>query len=100
MRGEFRLRSLENCEHSAGATEMEKATAVGGDAGDGPRRAEEGLGRGHVAALAQHGIHEIAVAVDGPVEIGPPAADLDVRLVHVPVAATGADPAVPAAAEL
>src|SRR5918998_3296479 len=31
MRGEFRLRRLEDGEHGCGATEMEKATAVGGD---------------------------------------------------------------------
>jgi hypothetical protein len=36
-------------------------------------RAEEGLGRRHVAVLAQHGIDEIAVTVDGAVQIAPPA---------------------------
>jgi hypothetical protein len=54
------------------------------------------LGRGHVAVLAEHGVDEIAVAVDGPIEIGPAAADLQVRLVHVPAATAGTAPAVPA----
>src|SRR3954447_11696431 len=47
------------------------AMAIRGDlirdyTSDGLRRAEEGLGRGHVAVLAQQGVHEVAVAVDGP----------------------------------
>ena len=31
MRGKLRLRGLENCERTAGTTEVEQATAVGGD---------------------------------------------------------------------
>ncbi len=31
MHGEFRLRGLENCERSRRTTEVEQATAVGGD---------------------------------------------------------------------
>src|SRR4051812_44207979 len=62
---------------------------------------KKGLGRRYVAVLAQHGVHEIAVAVDGPIEVGPAATDLQVRLVHVPAAAAaGTAPAMPALAEL
>src|SRR5215207_8474412 len=80
------------------------AVSVGGDAlGDnaGHRlgRAEEGLGRRHVAVLAQHGIDEIAVTVDGAVQIAPPATNLQVSLVDVPVTATSAAPATPALTE-
>src|SRR4051812_28503592 len=45
--------------------------ALGGDASCSPGREEEGLGRGHVALLAQHGVEEIAVAVDRPIQIIP-----------------------------
>src|ERR687885_168138 len=183
MHGESRLRGLEHCERSAGTTEVEQATTIGGDmlvvagagaeevaelviasaeplrrdealeaahascapfhapmilpqpvvfvgagpvhdppperAADRPRvgampvggdligrhtrgglgRAEEGPGRRHVAVMAQHRVDEVAVAVDGSVEIRPPAADLQVRFIHVPAPAAGSAPAVPPPAE-
>src|SRR5690242_21926910 len=34
-------------------------------------------GRGHVPRLAQHGVHQVAVAVDGPVQIAGPPVHLD-----------------------
>ena len=77
-----------------------RGDALGGDASGGFGRAEEGLRRGHVAVLAQHGVDEIAVAVDRPVQIGPAAADFQVGLVHVPVPAAAAALAVPALAKL
>src|SRR5215213_3737028 len=46
-----------------------RGDAVRGDAGDGPRRAEEGPGRRHAAVLAEHGVDEVAVAVDRPIQI-------------------------------
>jgi len=42
----------------------------------------------------------LAVAVDGPVQIGPAAPHLDVCLIDVPVPAVGATPAVPTPAKL
>src|SRR5829696_9747801 len=41
-----------------------RGDAVGGQAGDGARRTEEGLGGRHVAVLAEHGVHEAAIPVD------------------------------------
>jgi transposase len=60
--------------------------AVGGDLlgfdlGDRPGRAEERLGRGHVAGLAEENVDQVAVSVDRPVEIAPCAGDLDVGLI-------------------
>src|SRR3954447_24755309 len=60
---------------------------------------KKGLGRRHVAVLAEHGVHEMAVAVDGPIQVGPAATNLQVRLIHVPAAPAGPAPAVPALAE-
>jgi hypothetical protein len=66
--------------------------AVGGDLlgldlGDRPGRAEECLGRGHVAGFTEIDIDEVAVAVDRPVEIAPLASDFDIGLVDVPAPA-------------
>jgi site-specific DNA recombinase len=72
---------------------------VGGHARDRLGRAEEGLGCRHVAVLAQHGVHEVTVAVDGPVQVAPPAAYLQVGLVHMPLAAAGATLTMPPTAE-
>src|SRR3712207_2597034 len=69
-----------------------RGDALGRHARGGLGRAEEGLRRGRVAVLAEHGVDEIAVAVDGPVEVGPAAAHLDVCLIDVPVPAAGAAP--------
>jgi hypothetical protein len=62
------------------------AVAVRGDAvGDNAScrfgRAEEGLGRRHVPLLAEHGVHEIAAAVDRSIQVAPAATDLHVRLI-------------------
>src|SRR3712207_6476005 len=77
-----------------------RGDAVGGHAGGGPRRTEEGLRRRHVAVLAEHGVGQVAVPVDGAVEIAPPAPHLQVCLVHVPVPAAGPTLAVPTSPEL
>src|SRR4028118_1159529 len=66
-----------------------RGDAVGGHAGGGARRAEEGLGRRHVPVLAQHGVDQVAVPVDGAVEVTPAAPDLQVSLVHEPGATAG-----------
>src|ERR671916_2120983 len=73
---------------------------VRSNAGDRPCRAEEGLGRRHVAVLAEHRVDEIAVAVDRAIQVRPAAADLQVCLVRVPVPAAGTAPAVSAPTEL
>src|SRR3954454_19010448 len=71
--------------------------AVGGDLlgldlGDRLGGAEEGLGGGHIAGLAQVNIDQVAVAVDRPVEIAPLPSDLDVGFIDVPAAADLAGP--------
>ena len=48
---------------------------------------EEAFGCLHIPMLAQHGVNQIAVAVDGSVEVLPLARHLDVGFVHVPGAA-------------
>jgi hypothetical protein len=50
------------------------------------RAGEEPAGGGQVAALGQHDVDDLAVLVDGPVQIGPPASHLDVGLVEHGVA--------------
>src|SRR6476661_2970923 len=45
---------------------------------------KEFLGYRHVALLAQHGVHQIAVPVDGPIQVMPLAGHFDVCLVDVP----------------
>ena len=49
-----------------------------------PRRAEEGLGRLHITMLAQLRVDQVSVPVDRPVEVAPPAANFQVRLVDIP----------------
>nr|WP_245624528.1 hypothetical protein [Belnapia moabensis] len=51
---------------------------VGNSAGNRLRRVEEGLGRRHVAVLAQHGVDEITIAVDGAIQVAPLASNLEV----------------------
>ena len=63
------------------------------------RRAEERLGRLHVARLAEHGVDQVAVPVDRPIQVGPAAADLQVGLVDVPAGAGAASQAVPELAQ-
>src|SRR4051812_8376987 len=70
--------------------------AVGGDLlgldlGDRLGGAEECLGRGEVARLAQGDVDQGAVAVDRPEEIAPLPGDFDVGLVDVPAPAGFAD---------
>src|SRR4051812_31001860 len=60
---------------------------LGLDLGDRPGGAEERLGRGHVAGLAEVDVDQVTVAVDRPVEIAPLAGNLDVGLVDVPAPA-------------
>ena len=62
---------------------------VRGRTSGGLGRAEEGLGRRHVAVLAQYDVYEIAVAVDGPIQIAPATAHFQVGFVHMPSAAVG-----------
>ena len=50
-------------------------------------RTEQCLGGGKIAALAEHRVHQGAIAVHGPVQIPPQAVDFDKRLVDVPAAA-------------
>src|SRR4051812_8844730 len=49
--------------------------------------------------LAEHRVNEIAVSVDGSIQVSPPATNLQVGLVHVPAAAAGTALAMPALAE-
>ena len=59
-----------------------RGDAVGGHAGGGLCRAEERLRRRHVAVLAEHGVDQVAVPVDGAVEVTPPTPDLEVDTVY------------------
>src|SRR3712207_2986977 len=76
-----------------------RGDAVGGDAGCGPGRAEEGLGRRHVAVLTEHGVDQSAVPVDGPIEITPATPHLQIRLVDMPAAAASTALAPPPLSE-
>ncbi len=53
------------------------------------------MGRGHVAVLAEHGIDQPAVPVDGAIQTHPPAADLEMGFLDVPPPAAGAALAMP-----
>ena len=57
---------------------------VGAKAHCRPGRAEEGLRCPHVALLAQHRVDQVAVPIDRPVEVAPPAAHLQVGFVNIP----------------
>jgi hypothetical protein len=52
-------------------------------------RAEEGLGGLHVAVLAQHGVDQVSVPVDGAIQIGPLAPGLEIGLVNIPAGHQG-----------
>src|SRR3954451_9316238 len=54
---------------------------LGLDLGDRPGGAEERLGRGHVAGLAEVDVDQVTVAVDRPVEIAPLTGNFDVGLI-------------------
>src|SRR3954447_26214674 len=49
--------------------------------------------------LAEHRVNEIAVSVDGAIQVSPAATNLQVGLVDVPAAAAGTALAMPALAE-
>jgi hypothetical protein len=68
-------------------------------AGDRLRRAEEGFGRGYVPVLAEHGVDQIAMMVDHPIQVAPSAPDLEIGLVDMPGAAASSVPTTPAAPE-
>jgi len=42
------------------------------------RTGKEALGRLHVACLAEHGLHEVALRVDRSIEVAPPPLHLDI----------------------
>jgi hypothetical protein len=48
---------------------------------------EEPPGRCQVAPLGQQHVNDLALLVNGPVQVGPPAGDLDVCLVGEPLVA-------------
>lgn len=72
---------------------------VGRHARDRLGRTKEGLGRRHVAVLAEHGVDQVAVAVDRSIQVGPAATNLQVGLVNVPAAAAGSTLATAAPAQ-
>jgi hypothetical protein len=51
--------------------------------------AQEPFGGSEVSPLAEPELNRVAVAVDGPVEIHPSPAHLDIRLIHMPFPADG-----------
>ena len=63
-----------------------------GDAGDCRGRAEERLGSGHVACLAQHHVYQDTGAIDGAIEVDPAALDLEIGFINLPAPAHLATP--------
>ena len=59
-------------------------------------RAEKGLGGFHVAVLAQPGVDQVSISIDGTIQVDPFTPDLEVGLVHVPTDAR--TPPLPASA--
>jgi hypothetical protein len=53
-----------------------------------PRHREKALGCVHIPVFAQHRINQIAIPIDGTVEVFPDSSDFDVRFIHVPGAAS------------
>src|SRR5919202_5086398 len=51
--------------------------------------AEERLGRRHVPVLAEHGVEQVAIAVDRTIQIAPAAPHFQIRLIHKPGTASG-----------
>jgi hypothetical protein len=45
---------------------------------------EKSLSRFHVSFLAQHGIHQIAISVNGPIQITLLAPHFQVDFIHIP----------------
>ena len=69
--------------------------AIGGDpirhdAGHRLGRSEDRLGGSEVTMLAQHDVHQSAVAIDGAIEIPPAATHSDIGLINIPTAADAA----------
>lgn len=52
--------------------------------GDFQRSIEKAFGCVHISMLTEHGISQIAIAIDGTVEVFLDASDFDVRFIHVP----------------
>src|SRR6266699_4647208 len=48
------------------------------------RPLKEALRGVHIALLAQHGINQVPVTIDGAIEITPPAVDFHIGLIYVP----------------
>src|SRR6186997_2994575 len=48
---------------------------------------EKRFGGGEIASLAEHHVHQGAIAIDGPIEVTPVAVHFDESLVHVPATA-------------
>ena len=65
--------------------------AVGGHPGDRPRRPKKRLGRREVAGAAEPCVDQLAVPVDGPVQIAPAPLDPEVGLIRIPAVS---DPAM------
>jgi hypothetical protein len=59
-----------------------RGDAVRDQAGGGLRGAEERLGGRHVPVLAEHGVDQVAMAVDRTIEIAPAAPHFQIRLIH------------------
>ena len=60
-------------------------------------RAEERLGCLHVVVLVEHGVDQVSVPVDGPIEVGPAVADLQTGRVDIldrPSSTTRSKPAL------
>src|SRR5919202_227145 len=66
-----------------------RGDAVRDDAGGRLGGAEERLGRRHVPVLAEHGVDQVAVAVDRTIQIAPAAPHFQIRLIHKPGTASG-----------
>src|SRR5687768_7256472 len=58
--------------------------AIGRDPGHGPCRPKERLGRREIARLAQPCVDQIAVSVNGSIEVTPLPLDLEIRFIDIP----------------
>ena len=45
---------------------------------------EKALGRLHISLLAEHRINQIAISIDGPIEVAPFPLDVDIAFIHIP----------------
>ena len=72
---------------------------IRGNTSGGPGQSEEGLSRHHIAVLAQQDVDQLAITIDSPVTVAPVAANLQVGLIDVPLAATDTVLAMSPAAE-